>query len=102
MGDTEVDGGSNCERQEQQGEQSSDESFEMSFDLLQDSEDAVMSIDAEVEVPANQTDHLELQLSQLKEMGFADAEEQILRDLLASCDNDIAKVVEMLLLHQTV
>jgi len=99
--DTEVDGGSKCERQEQQGEQSSDNSFEMSFDLLQDSEDAVMSIDAEVEGPANQTDHVELQLSQLKEMGFADADEQILGDLLASCDNDIAKVVEMLLLHQT-
>lgn len=51
--------------------------------------------------PAKKADPLEPQLKLLKEMGLADGDEQTLRDLLASCDNDMSKVVETLMLHQS-
>jgi len=51
--------------------------------------------------PAKKADPLEPQLKLLKEMGLADGDEQTLRDLLASCNNDVAKVVETLMLQQS-
>jgi len=51
--------------------------------------------------PAKQADPLEPQLKLLKEMDLADGDEQTLRDLLASCDNDVEKLVETFMLQQS-